>query len=151
MNGFISAVWPLLWIYPGRRPAGHSRPTKPGAGRHPDLMRGGLRPPALGQPSAVHPAFSIPENQLGRRRGRDRRPLGLRGWAREGGGTPPARGAQGPGPAGPPLGFCSETCSVRSPPPEQAGDTESLLQACTRFQAVPRKATPGFLRQDGPP
>ena len=67
------------------------------------------------------------------------------------GGTPPAWGAQGPGPVGPLPGLCSETRLVRSPPVEQARDTESLLQARTRFRAVPRKATPGFPRQDGPP
>ena len=37
-----------------------------------------------------------------------------------------------------------------APLPSRRG-TESLLQACAGFQAVPRKAMPGFLRQDGPP
>ena len=72
------------------------------------------------------------------------------GHGKVAGETLPAWDTQGTGPAGCPAGFCSETRSFRTPPPEQAGGTGSLLQAHTCFQAIPWKATPGFPRQDGP-
>ena len=113
------------------------------------------RPPPSSPSAALSCAPQVQysrEPTLGRHGGGDRRPLGLRGWAWEGGGGDSAR-----------LGYTRHwTCRLSSrlllrdslvqdpPPPEQAGGTGSLLQAHTRFQAIPWKATPGFPRQDGP-